>query len=502
MKILLSSQIREADAYTIKNKPIESIDLMENASVAFVSRFVELFNSEQSVKVFAGTGNNGGDGLAIARLLTQKGYHVSVNIIRVSEKQSKDFSINLERLKKLISPHEIADFNDFPEVNPDDIVIDAIFGSGLTRPVEGLFAEVIKKINDIQPVVVAVDIASGVFSDQNSEGDVIMQVQHTISFQVPKLAFFMRQNYPYVGNWHIVDIGLDQHFIDQAETPYYYLDIKKVVDLLPHREKFSHKGNYGRILMILGGYGKMGAAVLTSRACLKSGGGLLTVHVPECGYQIIQIAVPEAMAFVDPSVGSFSSVPDINGFNVIGIGPGIGTNEKTVSAFEDLLEKIDFPVVIDADGLNIMAKKPELLQKLPSGTILTPHPKEFERLAGSFDNDFERLNLQMEFAAKYDVNVVVKGAHTTVTSPGGQVYFNATGNPGMATAGSGDVLTGIITSLLGQLKDPFKSALVGVFLHGLAGDIAVNKVSEEALISSDIIEHLGDAYKRLHLFRS
>ena len=501
MKILLSSQIREADSYTIKNKPIESIDLMESASKAFVDKFLDLFNTDRKVHIFAGTGNNGGDGLAIARLLLQKGFDVSISIIRVSEKESKDFSVNLERLKKVKSVQEIHQMNDFPELQPADIVIDAIFGSGLSRPVEGLFADVISKLNQINPLVVAVDIASGLFSDKNTEGDIIMQVAHTISFQVPKLAFLMRQNHSFVGNWHIVDIGLDKQFIDQTEANYHYLDMSAAVELLPHREKYSHKGNFGRVLMVLGGYGKMGAAVLTSRACLKSGAGLLTVHVPECGYQIIQIAVPEAMALVDPSVDFFSDTPDINGFEVIGIGPGLGTNDKTISAFEDLLNKVDFPVVIDADGLNILSKKPQLLEKLPAGSVLTPHPKEFERIAGSYKNDFDRLNLQIDFAKKYNVIVVVKGAHTSVAGPDGQVCFNSTGNPGMATAGSGDVLTGIITSLLGQTKDPFNAAILGVFLHGMAGDIAAGDQGDESLIASDIIDHLSSAYKRLHLYQ-
>ena len=497
MKILLSTQIREADSYTIENEPIASIDLMERASVAFVNWFIENFGTSALVKVFCGSGNNGGDGLAIARLLIERGYRVDAYIVRTKSGGSADFITNYERLKNITTVQEITASEDLPAIAPEEIVIDALFGSGLSRPVEGLFAKAIRSINQAKATVVAVDIASGLFSDAASEGEAIVKADYTISFQVPKLAFFMRQNFEYVGEWKTVDIGLDNAFIETLPTDYYTIEKDWVKTLIPVRNKFSHKGNFGRVMIIAGSHGKMGAAVLCGRACLKTGAGLLTIHSPACGYQIVQIAVPEAMATVDPSIGCFSEVPDLDPFDTVGLGPGLGTNEKTIAAYQNLLENAKFPLVIDADGINMLAKEPELLKLTPEDSILTPHPKEFERIAGGWDNDFDKLALQRNFAMKHKLYIVLKGAHTTVATPDGRIYFNTTGNPGMASAGSGDVLTGMVTALLGQTKDPLKAAVAGVYLHGLAGDLAAEMVGQESMIASDIIDHIGPAFKLL-----
>lgn len=495
MKVLLSSQTREADAYTIQHGPIASIDLMERASIAFVNCFVDQYANNKKVIVLAGPGNNGGDGLAIARLLTEKGWDVEAFTVGSGLKTTEDFKTNLARWLKIKPIHDIRVSGDIPLVSPDMIVIDALFGSGLTRPVEGLFAEVIQAVNLARAVVVAVDIASGLFSDQRTDGSAVMRVDSVISFQVPKLAFFMRENFLYVGNWFVVDIGLDERFIDSLKTPYHTIEKTWISGILPVRNKFSHKGDFGKAMIIAGSRGKMGAAVLCSRACLRTGVGLLTVHVPGCGYSIIQTAVPEAMATVDPSDRSFSECPDLADYDTVGIGPGLGTDKQTVAAFRRALEQIEYPVAIDADGLNILAFEPGLLDIVPENSILTPHPKEFERLAGSAGNDFERIEKQRRFAMDHHVVIVLKGAYTSVAAPDGSVYFNTTGNPGMATAGSGDALTGMITALLGQTKDPLATAVAAVYLHGLAGDNAVIAHGEESLVASDIIDHIGDAFR-------
>lgn len=497
MKILLSAQIRDADAYTIKHEPVPSIDLMERAATAFVNCFVEKYPINKKIMVFAGPGNNGGDGLAIGRMLLEKGYSVGVYVVGSGLKTSPDFRINLERLQALQSPGEINGQEDIPEINNRSVVVDALFGSGLTRPVEGIFAEVIRAVNRVQPLAAAVDIASGLFSDSHTASGEIMRVNHTISFQVPKLAFLMRDNFPFVGRWEVVDIGLDTEFISAIESPFQTIDKELVSRLLPQRSKFSHKGDFGKAMIVAGSRGKMGAAVLCSRSCLKTGIGLLTVHIPECGYSVLQTSVPEAMTTVDPSVGCFSESPEVEDFDAIGLGPGLGTNEKTLVAFRQLLERTNRPIVIDADGINMLAMEEKLVGMVPGHSILTPHPKEFERLAGSFLHDFDRLEKQMEFAKNHRLFVVVKGAHTTVATPDGKVYFNTSGNPGMATAGSGDVLTGMTTALLGQTKDPFSAAVASVYLHGLAGDSAAFEFGEEALIASDIIDHIGRAFKIL-----
>jgi ADP-dependent NAD(P)H-hydrate dehydratase / NAD(P)H-hydrate epimerase len=498
MKILLSPQIKEADAYTIKNEPIPSIDLMERASKEFFNWLVQRFDYGNRFVVFSGPGNNGGDGLAIARLLAGKGYHVSVNIVRSSQKGSPDFLANLEQIKNILPViNEITASEQIPVINKTDIVIDAMFGSGLDRPVEGIFAEVIGRVNQVKPTVVAVDIASGLFSDKKTEGDTIMKVDYTISFQVPKLAFFMRQNYPYVGEWIVVDIGLDLNFIDSLDSPYFTIDKSLAAQALPRRDKFSHKGNFGRTIIFSGSRGKMGAAILSARACLRTGVGLLTVHVPEYGSKVMQMSVPEAMVTIDPSVECFSEPPDLDLFDSMGIGPGLGTNKKTIQAFKELLKKADYPVVIDADGINMLGIDKDLLRLLPENTILTPHPKEFERIAGETADDFETIERQRQMAMRHKLYIILKGAHSSVATPEGKVFFNTTGNPGIATAGSGDVLTGMTTSLLAQSKNPFLAAVSSVYLHGLAGNLAALKTGEESLIASDIIDHIPAAIREL-----
>ncbi|MFW6227732.1 MAG: NAD(P)H-hydrate dehydratase, partial [Bacteroidota bacterium] len=480
MKIFNASQVRELDKYTIENLPITSIDLMEKASNAFVDKYTDLYPINRPVYVVAGTGNNGGDGLAVARLLLEKGFEVQAFVIRSGNKSSDDFNVNRQRLTNLIPVKEITNARDLPQFPSTAVVIDALFGSGLSRPVEGLQAETIININKQGLEVVAIDIASGLMSDAPSQGEAIMQVQHTISFQLPKLAFFMAENEPFVGQWHIVDIGLLTDKIEQTATDFQMLQKNMLQDFLPKRRKHSHKGNFGRVLMIMGSKGKMGAAVLSARACLKTGCGLLTIHVPECGYSIMQTTLPEAMTLVDSNEAMFTEVPDLRKFDTLGIGPGLGTAEYTMDAYAKLLYQIEnTPLVIDADGLNMLAKRRELLSLLPENTILTPHPKEFERIAGESNNSFDRINLQQEFARNHRVIVVLKGAYTTVATPQGSIYFNSTGNPGMATAGSGDVLTGIITSLLAQIKNAEKAAQLGIYIHGLAGDIAAREHGEE-----------------------
>jgi ADP-dependent NAD(P)H-hydrate dehydratase / NAD(P)H-hydrate epimerase len=427
-------------------------------------------------------------------LLTEKGYPVQVNIVKTN-KSSKDFLINLERIKKILPINEINTPEDIPELGNADLVIDALFGSGLDRPIEGIFAEVIKKINQIRPTVAAVDIASGLFSDKRTEGSAIVRADFTISFQVPKLAFFMRQNFPYVGEWHVVDIGLDDDFINSLESHYSTIDKMLARKALPKRDKFSHKGNFGRTIIFAGSRGKLGAAILCARACLRTGVGLLTVHVPEYGYQIMQMSVPEAMVTIDPSVGCFSEVPDLDLFDAIGAGPGLGTNGKTIRAFRGLLEQVNFPIVMDADAINMLGMDKSLLRLVPENSILTPHPKEFERIAGEISDDFERLERQRQMAMHHKIYIILKGAHSSVATPEGNIFFNTTGNPGMATAGSGDVLTGMATALLAQSKDPFLAAVSAVYLHGLAGDLAVLEVGEESLIASDIIDHVPVAIR-------
>lgn len=495
LKILNAGQIRDCDAYTIEHGPILSIDLMEKACLAFVAWFTIRFDLSQKVGVICGTGNNGGDGLGIARLLKDWGYPVKVWIVRGGVKETVDFTKNFSRLTDKIDLFEITSVADQGLFHDRDVLIDAIFGSGLSRPTEGIYAQAIGCMNKTQAVRVAVDIPSGLLADKHSTGNIV-KADHTVTFQLPKLAFMLPENYAYAGEWQLVDIGLSKEFLKQVEASHWYLTLRGVRKKLHLRSKFDHKGNYGKALLIAGSYGKMGACILAARAAGRSGLGLLTLHVPQLGYPIVQTAVPEAMVSIDPHEKFFTAVDASGTYDVIGIGPGIGQDKKTGEAIAKVFHQ-RMPMVIDADALNILAGRRELLLQIPPGSILTPHPKEFERLAGTWSDDFDRLEKQKLLSKETKAVVVLKGAHSSVTTPEGKVYFNSTGNPGMATGGSGDVLTGILTALIAQGYSAVDAAILGVYLHGLSGDLAARQKGMNSLIASDQIDWIPDAFRKI-----
>ena len=503
MRILKSSQIREVDSYTIKNEPIQSIDLMERAAMTITQWIIQNISKDNSIKIFTGPGNNGGDSLAIARQLFDNNFKVHVYLLRITDNISKDSEINLNRLKenKKIGVIEIKSNSDFPKIDITDIIIDGLFGSGLTRKLEGLAKKIVQHINKSKSKIISIDIPSGLFGENNGENDkdAIIKAKNTLSFQMPKLSFLFSDNEEFVGNWEILPIGLNQKFIDSVDSDYYLTTSDLVKEFIIVRKKFSHKGTYGHVLMVSGSYGKMGAAILATKACLRTGSGLVTVHIPKIAYSIMQTALPEAMVSIDWSEIIISNIPNAESYTAIGVGPGIGTKQNTKKALIDLFDKVKAPMIIDADGLNILAENKDLICKMPKNSILTPHPKEFERLVGIFSDDYTRMQQQITFAVNNQLYIVLKGAHTSIACPDGKIYFNNTGNPGMATAGSGDVLTGMILSLLGQGYDPKYAAIIGVYLHGLAADIAVENIGMEALIASDIIENIGNAYSKIRL---
>jgi hydroxyethylthiazole kinase-like uncharacterized protein yjeF len=497
LKILTAQQTKDLDAYTITHEPLASIDLMERACRAFVGWFTPQFDTSKKIGIVCGTGNNGGDGLSVARLLHDLGYTVKVWVVRGTVSETPDFKINLDRLRNKVEMFEITSSSDQGLFINIHVLIDALFGSGLSRPLDGIYAQVVNCINQANTIRIAIDVPSGLMTDKHLEGSAVVHAHYTVSFQLPKLSFLLPENSQFTGDWSVVNIGLDKSFIEQSETSFYFLERKDISSMLRHRDKFSHKGTYGKALLIAGSHGKMGAAVLASRAAMRSGLGLLTTHVPICGYEILQIAMPEAMASVDDNEKIFSALPSIEGYDAVGIGPGIGLEMETVKAFHSLLTNVAKPLVLDADALNILATHPELLSAIPQNSILTPHPKEFERLAGGWKNDFERLEKLRSFSQQTKTIVVLKGANSAIAMPSGEVYFNSTGNPGMATGGSGDVLTGLLTGLLAQGYTPHETTIVGVYLHGLAGDMAARSKSMNALIASDIIESISEAFRSL-----
>ncbi|MBN2521459.1 MAG: NAD(P)H-hydrate dehydratase [Bacteroidales bacterium] len=503
MKIFSSAQVREIDAYTIKNEPIPSIDLMERAALRLFEWISNKFKTSYCFKIFAGPGNNGGDVLALARMLAVNNYKVEVFILKLKE-LSNDAKINYTRLQEqnLAFIKCIETEKDFPVIYDDEIIIDGLFGSGLDRPLSGMVSSLVKYLNTKTNCVISIDIPSGLFGEDNCKNDKnsIIKAEYTLSFQFPKLSFLFPENDIYIGKWEILPIGLHNEIIAKIPSHRFYFQEDDIARNLKHRSKFSHKGNYGHALLISGSYGKMGAAVLASKACLRTGVGLLTAHIPKSGYNIIQTAVPEAMASIDISDSYFTDCPETAIYSAVGVGPGIGLEKPTQKAFSGLLGKTKSPLVVDADGLNILAENKELLILLPENSILTPHPKEFERLAGKSSDNYSQLNLLLNFSKEYNVFVILKRAHTVIACPDGTCYFNSTGNPGMATGGSGDVLTGIILSLLAQDYNPKFAAIIGVYLHGLAGDIAAFKIGKESLIAGDIIEFLPEAFLKIKGF--
>lgn len=495
MKILDKENIQKADAYTIENEPIASVNLMERASRAFTGKFTEYFPKDRKVMAFCGKGNNGGDGLAISRMLLMAGYRVETYVVNYTEKASGDFQINRERLMRMHRAlvKDIRNEKETPEIDPKDIIIEALWGSGLSRPVKGFATSVIEKLNNSGAIIVTVDIPSGIFCDSYNKDPVKVRAAYTFTFQNPKYSFMMPESGPFTGNFEVLDIGLSREFIQSVPTRNYYLTGEEVLPLVMPRQKFGHKGDFGHALLITGSYGKMGAGVIASEACLRAGIGLVSAYIPKCGYYIFQTALPEAMVMADKNETHITRKPEFEKATVIGAGPGLGTAKETANMLEEVLEESNIPVVLDADALNILAQNTGLQKKLGKNMILTPHPGEFDRLAGKSPDFYERIEKLRAFCKEHRCIILLKGAHTAIASPEGDVYFNSTGNPGMATGGSGDVLTGILTALAGQGYSPLESAMLGVYLHGKAGDLAAAQTGETGLIATDIIGHIPEA---------
>ncbi|HET9276811.1 MAG TPA: NAD(P)H-hydrate dehydratase [Flavitalea sp.] len=503
MKLLSAEEIRLWDQYTIQNEPIKSIDLMERAAHQCLDWLDKNNYTHQHIHIFCGKGNNGGDGLAIARMLTDRKIPVSVHILEFGHKGTDDFQTNLARLHQY--PGVVIRFiqtkENFPKLDADDLVVDALLGSGLNRGLDGVTAALVTHINDSRCAVISIDIPSGLFADRTSKDQIVIKADHTLSFQNYKLSFLMPENGVTIGDVHILDIGLHADFYQTLTSKYILTDDDTIRALYKPRNRFSHKGNFGHALIVAGGYGKIGAAILAARACLRSGAGLVTTHVPKCGYDIMQTALPEAMVMTDFNSSFITRIEDdVSKYDAIGIGPGIGTASETRAMMRTIFGQFKKPLVLDADALNIISAERELFRNIPQGSVLTPHPKEFERLFGKTADDFERMKLALAKAKELDCVILLKGHHTLIAAPNGTAFFNSTGNAGMATGGSGDVLTGIIASLLAQDYSSLNASILGTYIHGLSGDIAASQLSQEAMIAGDIIDHIPAAF--LHVSAS
>jgi hydroxyethylthiazole kinase-like uncharacterized protein yjeF len=494
MKIFSAAQFNQIDKATIAAESISSLDLMERAAKACADWITERFTPIQKVAVICGRGNNGGDGMAVARLLLGAGYPVRVLLIQGSPHLSKDCRANLERLPSGIL-EVVTDASTVFPLEPETLIVDALYGTGLNRAPEALEADVIDRTNQAGATVISIDLPSGMFADRYQGSNAVVRATHTLTFEAKKLAFLMPGTAFLAGKVEVLPIGLDPGAIMETQTPYRLTEQNDISSLLQPRPLFSNKGNYGNDLLIAGSYGKMGAAVLSAKGCLRSGAGLVTCLVPDAGYAVIQTAVPEAMCRTYSGQDQFPTVPELEKYTTIGIGPGLGTTELAFDLLVHVLTHLSKPMVLDADALNLLSRHPDLIKDIPPHSILTPHPKEFERLFGKTGDAFQQLELLLKKSSEHRVHILLKGRYTAIGCPDGRCFFNPTGNPGMSTGGTGDALTGIITGMLGQGYSAEHAAVTGAYLHGLAGDIAAGYRSPEAMTASDLIENLGEAFK-------
>lgn len=505
MKIFTSAQLKELDQYTIAHEPIRSIDLMERAAKAFVRCITGEWTTKNAFVVFAGPGNNGGDALAVGRLLAEQGYQVSAYLFNTTGRLSEDCVKNRKRMeecRKVKLFKEVVDEFDPPQLTADTVVVDGLFGTGLTKLLSGGFASLVKYINQSAAYIVSLDMPSGLMSEDNTYNVLanIIKADMTLTLHGKKLAFLFPENQQFIGRLKVLDIHLSEEGVSKIDAQYTMLETGEVASLLRSRDDFVHKGNMGTAMMIAGSYGMAGASILATRACLRSGVGRVVVHAPRKNNDILQISVPEAIVHPDVDEKYFTEATDTSDMDAVLMGPGLRQQESTAIALISQIRRTTVPMVLDADALNILSNHRAWLQQLPGGIVMTPHPKEFDRLNGSPCADsFERLSRARSMAERMKAYILLKGHYTALCLPDGKVVFNQTGNAGMATAGSGDVLAGVITGLLARGYKQRDACLLGMYLHGLAGDIAAEELGMESMTASDIIDALPKAFKQIGL---
>ncbi len=501
MKILTAEQIRTVDEATIISEPIASIELMERAARKCADRIAALVHARTPIHIFCGKGNNGGDGLAIARLLSEQNYNCKVYIIHFRPKFSGDAEKNYQRLNKT-SPEvisEIKSFKDLPDFsgNHHAVAVDALLGTGINAAPKDLLKDTIEFINKHYSRIISVDVPSGLKTDGAQEGQSIILSSLTLSFQLPKLAFMLPENAKHVPEFELLDINLSEKAINEADTDKYFVTAADIKTLIKKRPKFSHKGNYGHALLMAGSSGKSGAAIMAAEATLRSGAGLLTVHSTATTIQTLLQRLPEAMSSADENPHHISSIEKPENYSALAFGPGTGTHEETAMTLKKILQHGVRKLVLDADALNILSENKTWLEFLPANCIITPHPGEFKKLSGDQEDDMARLSALQQFSLRYNCITILKGAHTAIAMPDGNLFFNSSGNPGLAKGGSGDVLTGILLGLLSSGYNAPQSALIGVYIHGLAADLCAEEMGLEGILASDVIKKLPAAFKML-----
>ncbi|MFM9908687.1 MAG: NAD(P)H-hydrate dehydratase [Chitinophagaceae bacterium] len=498
MQLLDRAQIKAWDDYTILCEKSTSIQLMEQAAGACFNWLMKEGYQKKTFTIFCGPGNNGGDGLVLARLLTNNGFLVTTYITDSEKMGSVDNRENLHRLRATTTTIiEVGKVTSVKLDTPGNIVIDALFGSGLNKPLTDLYEQLVQHINANASEIISIDIASGLFSDKSSIGNTIIKPSHTLSFQCYKLAFLMAENEDYLGQVHILDIGLDTQYLKTISPRYFFIDETMIKSIFKKRKMFAHKGDFGHAVLIAGSYGMIGAAVLAAKSCMRSGVGKLTCRIPSCGYAIMQTSLPEAMCLTESDDNFVTSFSSLQKYDAIGIGPGLAREQSNNHLLKSCVNS-GKPMVLDADALFTLSTDSNLLNNLTAHSIITPHVKEFDRLFSGATNDFERMEIARQKANALQIIIVLKGRYTLIATPGGTIYFNTTGNPGMAKGGSGDVLTGIMLSFLAQGYTQEHTSVLSVFIHGRAADIATNEIAIESLMPSDSIDFLGEAIKSLY----
>lgn len=503
MKIFTSKQIHEWDSYTIQQEDISSLELMERSAAAITNAIISKWGPEVPIIVFAGPGNNGGDALAVARMLADEQYDVTAYLFNIRNHLSDDCYSNKMRLKeskRLKRFVEVTEEFDPPKLTDETLVVDGLFGSGLSKPLSGGFASLVKYINASDCKVVSIDLPSGLMAEDNTYNipNNIIRADVTLTLQTKKLCMYLADCQQYIGKLDILDIGLSEEWKNDTDTQLSIIERENIKSLMLSRNDFVHKGNMGHALIIAGCYGMAGAATMAVKACLRSGVGKVTAHIPGRNYDIMQISAPEAIVQMDKEEHCFSEAVDTECYDAVAIGPGLGQRDTTAIALISQIRRTQKPLVLDADALNILSSRKAWMQQLPQGVLLTPHPKEFDRLEGNdCDSDYERIMKARDMAQRLQIYILLKGHHSALCQPDGSVVLNSTGNGGMATAGSGDVLTGIIVALMARGYSQAAAAAVGMYLHGLAGDIAAEEKGRESMIATDIIAALPRAFRAL-----
>jgi len=493
-KLLSCSEIKELDSKTIQNKKITSLDLMSDAVLEVEKWIINNYKKNKRFTIICGNGNNGADGILLSCKLMLKNYKVKVYYI--NEVGSPEFNHQFNYAKKIELNLEKIDFDNLRLIDFSDIIIDSIFGVGLNKEITGKYLKLINFVNSLKKKIISIDTPSGISADTYFSSNHIIS-DRILTFHAPKLTFFFSEYLDKIKNVEILDIGLDDCEYKRIKGVGELIDINMISKIYRPRKKITHKGDCGHALLFAGSEGKYGASILCGKSLLRSGAGLLTFLCNEKTKEIIYKSLPEAMTSEIITKDNYSIGSEIRKYKAIGIGPGLGRSKQVIKNSKIIINEVNYPIVVDADGLNLLSEDKDLFEKLPRESILTPHIGEFKRFAGNFENSNEKIMLQRRISKKYGFNIVLKGPYTTMTDSKGELYINTSGNSGLATAGSGDVLTGIITGLLAQNYTPLNSMIFGVFLHGLSADIAVKKAHVNSLIASDITENLSSAFKAI-----